>query len=409
MRGPFFALVVACALACTVSCSPTTIKVSTLQLRAAAAPDAWANLSAEHRQLVTAGKLQAGMSEGAIFLVRGMPLLWWETKIGGATCRALLYSESDIVTNAIYTCDGILIRQTNVEPTLPCWRVSKVGKRIVADINYFETLSLERQWEIVAGLLRRGQAERDVTIAFGKPYNKGSESREDGSDVGTSVYLAEGGETYGLYVNFIDKRVIGWKIPADRRLTPEAQARRLEATEKRLMSQLKEMEANATKRHIESVELLNAVLDGQEEMKENIGATEEALASATVVGAGGGGSGGGSSTSTSTSTKSCPSGTRTFRQNDCTYTEIPGHCDMGKKCNNLDLLCGSEYACSYISSNASSGICLPAASKYSTCDKPRYSLGPKCRRAQDCEGKWKGSKCKQQKGKKYGYCMLLVD
>lgn len=275
------ALFVVLAIACAFSCSPSTINVSTLQLRAAAAPGAWESLSAEERQLVTAGKLQAGMQEGAIFLVRGMPLFWWQTSINGATCRALLYAESDTVSDAFYTCDGILIRQTSVEPTLPCWRVSGVGKRIVADIKYFEKLTLERQWEIVVGLLKRGQAERDVTIAFGKPYNKGTESREDGSDVGTSVYLAEGGETYGLYVNFIDKRVIGWKIPADRRLTPEAQQRRLEATEKRLMSQLKEMDANAAKRHLESAELLNAVLDGQEEMRQNVGETEEALEEAT--------------------------------------------------------------------------------------------------------------------------------
>ena len=249
-----------------LACGPTVRVLTDRQQRILQAGNAWNRYSPADQALIRQGRFRIGLDELALYLSRGKPVLYWDTTIQGRSCRVILhdYWSSAVVTKrpaqadlAVYVCGGTIVAWRRIDPVLPCWRLHEVARRFTADLAYFRSLPLSRQWELVAGILQRGQTARDLRIAFGKPYNTGVQAREDGTNATEQVYLDSTGEAYGLHTTLVNGRLVAWRVPAERRLTPEAQARRLRAMEQRLMSRLKQMEARAIRRHNEEMTLLN--------------------------------------------------------------------------------------------------------------------------------------------------------
>tara|TARA_R110002073_G_scaffold74100_1_gene180979 strand:+ start:4293 stop:5663 length:1371 start_codon:yes stop_codon:yes gene_type:complete len=406
----------------------TKIRYSAFELRASVAHSTYNKLGAQDQKLLRAGQIRVGLPEEAMYIARGEPALHWRTQLSGRQCNVLLYNyaRTEAVGDlALYSCNGVIVHAAEIKPALPYWRLTQVAPRLIEETKHFDAQTLERQWELVAGILQRGQRAKDVYIAFGKPYNTGMEEREDGVRSDSQIFLDHGGEAYGLTITLIGNAVAGWKIPAKRQLTPEAQKKRLELTEQRLMAKLKELDDNSERRHRETVGLLNDVLTNQDEMKDSLANIDASVATAiaseefamrtmipdgAIQASGLDVNGSDGASGPANSTESCPSGSRTFTLNSCTYSEIPGQCSMGNTCNNEDLLCGSDYACLYLSSSAASGICVPEASQYQTCDEPRFRIGPSCRRTRDCKGNWKDATCKRDDpSDKKGHCVLRID
>ena len=247
--------------------------VTALELRAGVAGIRWGALDPRARAAIQAGQIWTGASEAELFMSRGQPHLWWNTRLtNNKACRVFVHHTGDpnIANLAVTTCDGRVIGTNQIEPPLPCWRLADVGPRITAAATYFEQRPLEVQWQIVIGLLHRGQAEKDVLIAFGEPHNRGFDEREDGKRAEKLVFLDRSNDAYGLNVTLIDDKIVGWQMPAERVLTPEAQQRRLEAMEKRLTERIAEVERKAIQQHAETVKLFSEVMERQEEMLANL-------------------------------------------------------------------------------------------------------------------------------------------
>jgi hypothetical protein len=259
-------------LAVALSCRPAPPRaaVSAFEVRAGVAAASYQALADGDREMLRAGEIRTGMPEIAAYLALGTPAFHWRTEISGRPCAVLLFSRGearDSIDRAVYSCEGVLAHDAPIAPALPCWRLAQVGPRILEKAAYFDRLDLDRQWELVAGILQRGHSPTDVYVGFGKPYNQGVEVREDGTRASTQVFLDHGGESYGLYITLVDRAVAGWRVPPDRQLTPEAQKRRLEAMEKRLLDKLAKMDEAAERRHAETVDYFNDVLANQDEMK----------------------------------------------------------------------------------------------------------------------------------------------
>lgn len=261
--------------------------VTALELRASVAGVNLTSLDGRLRTAVELGQIWPGATETELFLSRGTPHLWWNTRLGPNACRVFVHHTQDpsLADLAVTTCGGRVIGTNQIDPALPCWRLAEVGPRIVAAANYFEGRPLDVQWQIVIGLMHRGQAEQDVMIGFGEPHNRGFNEREDGKRAEELVFLDRSGDAYGLHVTLIDNRVVGWQMPAERVLTPEAQQRRLEAMEKRLTERIAQVEALAIRQHQETVRLFNQVNAKQDAMMEKLTRRPSVI----VVGGGGGG------------------------------------------------------------------------------------------------------------------------
>jgi hypothetical protein len=246
--------------------APAEREVTPQQLRAAVLGLDPAGLTGERLAGLERGEVRAGAPELDVYLARGRPIVWWNT---GEACRVLVHASLKDPTHAdtaVTTCRSRVAQVLPIEPALPCWRLAEVAPRVAAEARYFDARPIETQWQIVAGILRRGQSARDVAIAFGAPYNRGVDEREDGVRADQQVFLDSSGDAYGLRVTFIDDRVAGWKIPPERTLTPEAEQRRLTAMEQRLMTKLKELEQRSLRQHAETVALFGKVMDKQEAM-----------------------------------------------------------------------------------------------------------------------------------------------
>jgi hypothetical protein len=309
--------------------------------------------SAYDKKLIQRGSFRVGLDELALYLARGKPAFYWHTRVGKRWCRVLLYGskpkepQADL---AVYTCNGTIVHWTKISPELPCWRLRAVGGRIVGDLRYFQYRPLQTQWEIVAGILRRGLTTRDVAISFGKPYNSGVEAREDGTNATTQVFLDNAGEAYGLYMTFIQNRLAGWRIPAKRTLTPEAQAKRLQATERRLMAQLKKMEAQSARRHREQMKLLNNIQMSKNEMLGNLARKPIQAARRHMK------LGGRRRRVKSTYRRRTVRGRRKLTLNNCTFTDGPQG-QLGRSCKS-NKACSSGYTC-YAFMGSNSGVCVP--------------------------------------------------
>ncbi len=276
-------------------CFERTRMLTDRQQRILQAGNHWRRYSPQDQALIRQGRFRVGLDEYALYLARGTPVLYWDTTIQGQPCRVLLYDywssgkQTDrpkLADLAVYTCHSVIVAWRRVQPALPCWRLVEVGPRIDEHEDYFRTQNLRRQWEIVAGILRRGQTPMDLKIAFGAPYNTGVEAREDGTNAMTQVYLDNTGDAYGLYTTFVNGRLVAWRIPAERRLTPEAQARRLKAMEQRLMAQLKAMEARSIRRHQEQMALLRTLQANQETMMDTLSSVSARIPAAGDTGGG---------------------------------------------------------------------------------------------------------------------------
>jgi hypothetical protein len=274
------------------SCYPThpePTHLPSIEGRIRDAGSLWDRYSAADKENIKNGIVRPGLDELALYIAKGRPAFTWKTQLSTGNCTVLLHSaktDADEIDTAAYACNGTLEAVVPVDPKLPCWRLASVAPRIQEKRVYFDGKPLPSQWEIVEGILKRGMSGDDIYIAFGKPYNTGVEAREDGTNATTRVFLDSTNESYGLYVTLLNDKVAGWKIPADRQLTPEAQQKRLEASEQRLMQQLKVMEAKADLRHKEEMKLLNQLQSSGDEVvkKQTSGLTLAAIFSGTGAG-----------------------------------------------------------------------------------------------------------------------------
>jgi len=269
MRRATIALLLASS-GCLVGGSTRT--VTALELRAGVTGLRLVDLDPRARAAVEAGQIRPGATEAELFMSRGQPHLWWNTRIGQNRCRVFVHHSSDpnIADLAVTTCGGRVLGTNQIDPPLPCWRLADVGPRITAAATYFEQRPLDVQWQIVIGLLHRGQAEKDVVIAFGQPHDRGFDEREDGKRAEKLVFLDRSGDAYGLNVTLIDDKIVGWQMPAERVMTPEAQQRRLDAMEKRLTDRIADLERKAIQQHAETVKLFGEVMARQDEMLEKL-------------------------------------------------------------------------------------------------------------------------------------------
>ena len=315
------------------------------------------------QELIRAGRFRVGLDELAVYLARGAPAFYWHTRLGGGPgCNALLYGSSDAPTGegdgqvdlVVYACGGSVVHLAAGSPALPCWRLANVAPRLVERSDYFDALPLGRQWELIAGVLRRGQTATDVYLAFGHPYNTGVEAREDGTNAASQVFLDSTGDSYGLYVTLVSDTVVGWRIPPDRTLTPEAQQRRLQALQQNLAVQLQALETRSIERHRQEMSLLNTL---QAQGQQIIATQTSGFESATQQRSGGasGPSSGGSAVGGPPATVT---GSNQLSVNGCTYTDSPGGA-LGRSCGHGQG-CPHSYACLVMGSSASgSGVCVP--------------------------------------------------
>lgn len=258
------ALAVALGLAIAAGCGAAPPRMTIVQQRAASIQVDLTRLPANTRAALDRGEVWIGATEPEAFIARGEPRLWWNTYAGGKWCRVLLHNSAvnPLSTDvSVTTCDGVVVAVAPIAPALPCWRLADVGPRIVKAADYFDRLALHRQWQIVAGILERGQASAEIDLAFGSPYSRGFDEREDGKRADQLVFLDHGANAYGLNITLIQDRVVAWRMPAERRLTPEAEQRRLDAMEQRLTAKIKELEEITKRQHEETVNLFNDVME----------------------------------------------------------------------------------------------------------------------------------------------------
>lgn len=229
--------------------------------------------------LIANGRARVGLDERAVYLANGLPAFYWNTQIADSRCRVLLYGilgEPNVDT-AIYTCDNEVVHIGPVQPRLPCWRVEEVAPRAIEHASHFDAAQVEQQWDILYGLLRRGQSMADVGISFGDPYRTGTEAREDGTNAANHVYLDNTGDAYATYLTFVDRTLRGWRFPPDRQLTAEAEQRRLDAMERRMVDQMREMEQASIARHQAELDHLNNIQQNQEEIRVDIANARSAV------------------------------------------------------------------------------------------------------------------------------------
>ncbi len=247
--------------------------------------EAFKSYSDQDQQLIRSGRARVGLDERAVYLANGLPAFYWNTQIDDRRCRVMLYGilGQPKVDTAVYSCDGVVTHIGPVQPQLPCWRLEEVAPRAVSHARHFDSVGVERQWEILHGLLVRGQSKDDVLVAFGDPYRTGIEAREDGTNATQHVYLDQAGDAYALYLTFVDDQLRGWRFPPDRQLTPEAEQRRLDAMERRMMDQMRDMEAQSMARHQEELAHMNEIQANQAQIQSDIASARTAITGAVVA------------------------------------------------------------------------------------------------------------------------------
>jgi hypothetical protein len=327
---------------------------SAIDTRIAAAGKAWARYSPEDQALVKRGDFRVGLDELAVYIARGVPEIWWRTRQGEETCNVLFYSTADAnaADLSVLTCAGTVVRRAPITPAISCGRLAEFAPRMVEHAVYFETLSLSRQWDLAIGALERGQSGTDVAIAYGKPYNSGAEAREDGSQATTLVFLDSAQEAYALHVTLVDDKVVGWKIPAERILTPQAQQRHAAAAARQAVEAVRAEEQQAAARYAEENRARNEAQARRQFVLDAAGT----VASAAVTHAASNAPPPSTSVSSSTTKASSE---KTLTLNGCTYKESGGG-SLGQSCGT----CPASYICSIVGSRT--GFCVPAA-QHSAC------------------------------------------
>jgi hypothetical protein len=323
-----------------------------LDARIKEAGDAWKRYSPEDQALIKKGDTRVGLDELAVYIARGKPEMYWHSLVQGKTCSVLLYSFGADATNAdtaITACDGTVTRKAAIDPPLPCWRLAEVAPRMVEASAYFDQLELTSQWKIVQGILERGLTGKDVRIAFGKPYSTGSEAREDKTDATTLVFLDRAQEAYGLNITLVDDKVVAWKIPAERILTPEAQDKRAKLAAKQAVDEARAQDQAAAQKHAEEAKLRNEVQARSTQFLMDVAASQAAQQGAAQASP--------PPMQINSSTKSS-SQEKTLTLNGCTYHEAGGG-SLGQSCQIGGAGCPKSYTCSIMGSG-NSGMCVPA-------------------------------------------------
>lgn len=229
--------------------------------------------------LILNGRTRVGLDERSLYLANGLPAFYWNTQIEDDSCRVLLYGmlREDNIDTVIYSCNNVITHIGPVSPRIPCWRLEEVAPRAIEGARHFDRADVQRQWEILYGLLRRGHSQRDVGISFGPPFRTGLEAREDGTTANEAVYLDSTGDAYATYLTFVDESLRGWRFPAERVLTPQAEQRRLDAMEGRMRDQMRDMERASIARHQAEVAHLNRIQENQEEIRNDIAGARDAI------------------------------------------------------------------------------------------------------------------------------------
>lgn len=332
---------------------PASNAPSALDARIKEAGDAWKRYSPEDQALIKKGGVRVGLDELAVYIARGKPEMFWHSLVNGETCSVLLYSfgsDATVTDTAVTACGGTVTRKAAIDPPLPCWRLADVAPRMVESSAYFDQLELTTQWKIVQGILERGLTTRDVRIAFGKPYNTGSEAREDGAQATTFVFLDRSGESYALNVTLVDDKVVAWKIPAERVLTPEAQQKHAQLAARQAVDEARAQDQAAAAKHAEEARLRNEV---------QARSTQFLLDTAGGVAAAHAPSGGSPPPAQINSSTKSSSQEKTLTLNGCTYRESGGGA-LGQSCKVGGPGCPASYTCSILGSG-NSGMCVPTA------------------------------------------------
>jgi hypothetical protein len=328
---------------------------SAIETRITAAGKAWARYAPEDQALVRRGDFRVGLDELAVYIARGAPEIWWHTRQGEETCNVLFYAtgEASAADLAVLTCAGTVVKRAPVAPAIPCGRLAEFAPRMVEHAAYFETLPLTRQWDLAVGALERGQSGADIAIAYGKPYNSGAEAREDGSQATTLVFLDSAQEAYALHVTLVDDKVVAWRIPAERVLTPQAQQRHAADAARQAVETVRAEEQQAAARYAEEARARNEAQAKRQFALQTAGVLVSAAAAQAASSAPP------PSASVSASSKKSSS-EKTLTLNGCTYKESGGG-SLGQSCSGA---CPASYICSMIGGR--SGFCVPA-SQHSAC------------------------------------------
>ena len=334
---------------------------SATELRIAAAGAAWERYTPEDQALIRRGELRVGLDELAVYIARGAPEIWWRTHQGDEACNVLFYATGGEASadSAVLTCSGTVVRRAPINPAIPCSRLAEVAPRMVERAAYFEALPLTRQWDLAIGALERGQTGTDVAIAYGKPYNTGSETREDGSHATTLVFLDSAQESYALNITLVDDKVVAWKIPAERVLTPQAQQRHAaaaaSAAARQAVEEIRAEDQRAAARYAEESRARNEAQARRQFVLDAAGAVAAAAATQAAANAQ-------PSQPASVSASSQKSSSeKTLTLNNCTYRESGGG-SLGQSCSGA---CPASYICSMIGGSRS-GFCVPA-SQHNAC------------------------------------------
>jgi hypothetical protein len=318
---------------------------------------AWNRYAAQDQTLVRNGGFRVGLDEQAVYVARGKPEIFWATAIDGQNCRVLVYglgADARAVDLEVLTCNGTVAHIAQVAPPLPCERLEQVAPRIVEQNVHFSVQPLERQWQILQGVVERGQSSIDLYVAFGAPYRQGREEREDRTTAMKNVYLDSSGDAYGMNVTLVNDRVVGWTIPAERVLTPEAQVKHQQQA---IQQAVAEADARAQARYQEEQRRRNELQAQQQQQAQRQQQASAAVhtflgVAAQSAAAGASGEGGGHVVDTHSSSRQV-SGEKSLTVNGCRYTDAPGGA-LGASCSGGSP-CPGGYSCSM-----PVGMCVPA-------------------------------------------------
>jgi len=321
--------------------------------------------AAPDQELIRSGRARVGLDEQAVYVAHGLPAFYWNVDVDGQPCRVMLYSVlgGEQIDTSIYVCNGIVGHIAPVQPQLPCWRLSEVAPRAIERAPHFDGRGIDQEWNMLYGLLSRGQTADDVYIAFGEPYRTGMEAREDGTNATTQVYLDSTGDAYGAYLTFVDGHLVSWRFPPDRQLTAEAEQRRLDAMEQRMMDQLREMEARSIARHQQEMQHLNDIQANQQQIRDDIQTARSSILDAVnnppppprrdppPPAPGAAPQGGGVTQAPP------PSGCRSLTINGTRYSDHNGT-PFGQACGDASGGCPDGYSCLVVG-GGSRGNCVP--------------------------------------------------
>lgn len=144
----------------------------------------------------------------------------WRAKVDGEPCVIVL-DQTDLngpIDRASYVCNGRVKKFENLDTAIPLAGFAARAQRIIANQQQFTSLPWATQWDVLRGTIRQGQDEATLVMAWGPPYQTNANN-------GQVAHTFVDGDYFGATVTVRDNRITGWQYPAQKVLTPEAQAR----------------------------------------------------------------------------------------------------------------------------------------------------------------------------------------